>query len=130
MKVELLHIAECPNRHGARYLLKNTLRELGLPPEVDEIEVRRRVFRIAGHCELIGAASLVQLTARQQNVAAVEVRARAAWIRRDRGVITSHGFVDPPLLLERVSFVDQREYCVHGSSESWRGRTCRVGQRL
>jgi hypothetical protein len=39
MKVELLHIAECPNMEAARGLLKEALRELGLPEEVSEIEV-------------------------------------------------------------------------------------------
>ena len=39
MKVELLHIAECPNAQRARCLLRNTLRELNLPPEIHEIEV-------------------------------------------------------------------------------------------
>ena len=39
MKVELLHIAECPNAQRARCLLRNTLRELSLPPEIHEIEV-------------------------------------------------------------------------------------------
>jgi predicted DNA binding CopG/RHH family protein len=39
MKVELLHIADCPNREAARRLLKETLREFGLPEEISEIEV-------------------------------------------------------------------------------------------
>jgi hypothetical protein len=39
MKVELLHIAECPNMEAARGLLKEALRELGLPEEISEIEV-------------------------------------------------------------------------------------------
>jgi hypothetical protein len=34
MKIELLHIADCPNTEGARRLLKEALRELGLPEEI------------------------------------------------------------------------------------------------
>jgi Domain of unknown function (DUF2703) len=40
MKIELLHIAGCPNIDGTRRLLKEALRELGLPAEISEIEVR------------------------------------------------------------------------------------------
>ena len=39
MKVELLHIADCPNTEAARRLLKKALREVGLPKEISEIEV-------------------------------------------------------------------------------------------
>src|SRR5260370_29137890 len=39
MKIELLHIADCPNTEAARRLLKEALRELGLPEEISEIEV-------------------------------------------------------------------------------------------
>ena len=39
MKIELLHIADCPNIGAARRLLKEALRELGLPEEISEIEV-------------------------------------------------------------------------------------------
>jgi hypothetical protein len=39
MRVELLHIAECPNAEAARRLLRQTLRELGLSEEILEIEV-------------------------------------------------------------------------------------------
>jgi Domain of unknown function (DUF2703) len=39
MKVELLHIADCPNTEAARRLLEEALRELGLPEEISEIEV-------------------------------------------------------------------------------------------
>jgi hypothetical protein len=39
MKIELLHIADCPNAEAARQLLKETLRELGLPEEIQKIEV-------------------------------------------------------------------------------------------
>ena len=39
MKAELFHIAGCPNTDAARRLLKQTLRELGLPEEISEIEV-------------------------------------------------------------------------------------------
>jgi len=39
MKVELLHIADCPNTEAARGLLEEALRELGLPEEISEIEV-------------------------------------------------------------------------------------------
>jgi hypothetical protein len=39
MKVELLHIADCPNTETARRLLKETLRELGLSEEIQDIEV-------------------------------------------------------------------------------------------
>ena len=39
MKIELLHIADCPNIDAARRLLKEALRELGLPEEISEIEV-------------------------------------------------------------------------------------------
>ena len=39
MKVELLHIAGCPNAEATRRLLKETLRELGLPEEIQEIEI-------------------------------------------------------------------------------------------
>src|SRR5260370_17054349 len=39
MKIELLHIADCPNVDAARRLLTEALRELGLPEEVSEIEV-------------------------------------------------------------------------------------------
>ena len=42
MKVELLHIADCPNSEAARRLLKETLRELGLCEEISETEVRDR----------------------------------------------------------------------------------------
>jgi len=40
MKVELLYIADCPNIEAARRPLKEALRELGLPEEISEIEVR------------------------------------------------------------------------------------------
>jgi hypothetical protein len=39
MKIELLHIADCPNIDAVRRLLKEALRELGLPEEISEIEV-------------------------------------------------------------------------------------------
>jgi hypothetical protein len=39
MKVELLHITDCPNTETARRLVKETLRELGLSEEIQEIEV-------------------------------------------------------------------------------------------
>jgi hypothetical protein len=39
MKVELLHIADCPNIDAARELLKATLRELGLREVISEVEV-------------------------------------------------------------------------------------------
>ncbi len=39
MKIDLLHIADCPNIDAARQLLKEALRELGLPEEISEIEV-------------------------------------------------------------------------------------------
>jgi hypothetical protein len=39
MKVELLHIADCPSADAARGLLKQTLQELGLLEEISEIEV-------------------------------------------------------------------------------------------
>jgi hypothetical protein len=39
MKVELLHIADCPNTEAARGSLEEALRELGLPEEISEIEV-------------------------------------------------------------------------------------------
>jgi hypothetical protein len=39
MKVELLHIANCPNTETARQLLKETLRELELSEEIQDIEV-------------------------------------------------------------------------------------------
>jgi|SRR5215472_802277 len=40
MKIELLHIAGCPNVQTARTLLKKILQSLGLPEEIEEIEVR------------------------------------------------------------------------------------------
>ena len=39
MKLELLHIADCPNTNATRRLLNETLRELGLAEEIREIEV-------------------------------------------------------------------------------------------
>jgi len=39
MKVELLHIADCPNIDTARQLLKAALRELGLREVNSEVEV-------------------------------------------------------------------------------------------
>lgn len=39
MKMELLHIAECPNTENARRLVRETLREFGLLDEIQEIEV-------------------------------------------------------------------------------------------
>lgn len=39
MKVELLHIADCPNIDAARQLLKASLRELGLREEISEVKV-------------------------------------------------------------------------------------------
>ncbi len=39
MKVELLYIANCPNIEAARRLLKEALRDLGLPEEILEMEV-------------------------------------------------------------------------------------------
>jgi hypothetical protein len=39
MKVELLHIADCPNIGRARQLLKEALRELGLLEEISDVEV-------------------------------------------------------------------------------------------
>ena len=39
MKVELLHIADCPNTEAARRLLRETLRELGCREKIQEIEV-------------------------------------------------------------------------------------------
>ena len=39
MKIELLHIADCPNADAARRLLKETMREVGLPEEISEVEV-------------------------------------------------------------------------------------------
>jgi len=39
MKVELLHIAGCPNTAAARPLLQQTLRQLGVRQPIDETEV-------------------------------------------------------------------------------------------
>jgi hypothetical protein len=39
MKLELFHIADCPNTHTTRRLLNDTLREMGLTEEIQEIEV-------------------------------------------------------------------------------------------
>jgi hypothetical protein len=39
MKVELLHIRDCPNTEPARMLLRETLRELGQADEISELEV-------------------------------------------------------------------------------------------
>jgi Domain of unknown function (DUF2703) len=39
MKLELLHIADCPNTKATCRLLNETLRELGLTEEIREIEV-------------------------------------------------------------------------------------------
>ena len=39
MKLELLHIADCPNTNATRRLLSETLRELGISEEIREIEV-------------------------------------------------------------------------------------------
>jgi uncharacterized protein DUF2703 len=39
MKIELLHIADCPNLETARRLLKEALRERGLAEEISEIAV-------------------------------------------------------------------------------------------
>jgi len=39
MKLELLHIADCPNTEGTQRLLNETLRELELTEEIREIEV-------------------------------------------------------------------------------------------
>ena len=39
MKLELLHIADCPNTNATRRLLNETLRELELAEEILEIEV-------------------------------------------------------------------------------------------
>jgi len=39
MKLELLHIADCPNTDATRRLLNATLRELGLTEDIREIEV-------------------------------------------------------------------------------------------
>ena len=39
MKLELLHIANCPNTEATRRLLDKTLRELGLTEDIREIEV-------------------------------------------------------------------------------------------
>jgi hypothetical protein len=39
MKVELLHIADCPNTQAARRLVEECLREFGLPDAISEVEV-------------------------------------------------------------------------------------------
>src|SRR5215469_4024314 len=39
MKLELLHITDCPNTEATRRLLDETLREMGLTEEIREIEV-------------------------------------------------------------------------------------------
>ena len=39
MKVELLHVAGCPNAETARMVLKETLRELGRTDEISEVPV-------------------------------------------------------------------------------------------
>jgi hypothetical protein len=39
MKVELLHIADCPNTEVARRLVEEALRELGLCDKITEVEV-------------------------------------------------------------------------------------------
>ena len=39
MKIQLLHIADCPNARAARRMLDEALRELGLLEEILEIEV-------------------------------------------------------------------------------------------
>jgi hypothetical protein len=39
MKVELLHIQDCPNTEPARMLLREILRELGQADEISEVEV-------------------------------------------------------------------------------------------
>ena len=39
MKVELLHIRDCPNTEPARMLLRETLRDLGQADEISEVEV-------------------------------------------------------------------------------------------
>ena len=39
MKVELLHIADCPNTKAARRLVEECLREFGLSDAISEVEV-------------------------------------------------------------------------------------------
>jgi hypothetical protein len=39
MKVELLHIADCPNTEVARRLVEEAVRELGLCDKITEVEV-------------------------------------------------------------------------------------------
>ena len=39
MKLELLHIADCPNTDATRRLLNETLQELGLADDIQEVEV-------------------------------------------------------------------------------------------
>ena len=39
MKVELLHIADCPNTKAARRLVEECLREFGLSDTISEVEV-------------------------------------------------------------------------------------------
>jgi hypothetical protein len=77
--------------------------------QVAQIEVGCYILGIARYRQVVRAASLVELSARQQNVAAVQVCWRALRVRLDRSIIAGHCLSDAPLFLERISFMDHRD---------------------
>src|ERR1700722_13057112 len=66
-------------------------------------------MRVASYCELVRAASLIELGTREQNVSAVHVRSRALGVSLDRSIVPRHRFSNVALFLKRVSFIDQRD---------------------
>ena len=67
------------------------------------------VVRIAGYRELIRAARLIELGAREQNVAALQVCSGALRVSLERSIVARHCLRAPPLLLERISFIDHHD---------------------
>ena len=56
MKIELLYVADCPNRQPTIEVVQEVLREQGLPPDIIEIEISDAaqagctvIFRITDH---------------------------------------------------------------------------------
>lgn len=49
MRIDILHVADCPNAVLLRARLQNALEQLGIAPEVQEVEVTT-----SDHAELVG----------------------------------------------------------------------------
>lgn len=80
MKVELLHVPDCPNVEGARQLVRSCLSELDIPAQIEVIEgdfpsptVRVNDVDVMGEPPNTGAFCRLDLPTRERVLGALKV---------------------------------------------------------